>query len=119
MRTINGDQTLLRIFIGGSDTHGGRALYTVLVELFRKEGLAGATVTRGLLGYGASSRLHTSRLLRLSQDLPVIVEAVDTRERIERVLPLVEETIGDGDCLITLEKVEVFRYGREKNGKPE
>lgn len=99
---------LVRIFVGESDTWHGRPLYEAIVRRVREEGIAGATVLRGIEGFGASSRLHTSRILRLSADLPIVVEIVDTAERIEAVLPLLDEMIADG--LITLEKVRVIAY---------
>ena len=106
-----GEQTLLRIFIGESDRHGHIPLYEALVELFRKEGFAGATVLRGVAGFGAHSMYHTDRLLRLSSDLPMVIEVVDNRERFDAVLPRVEEMMDGG--LITLEKVTVWRYARK------
>jgi hypothetical protein len=99
---------LLRVFIGESDTYEGHALYQAIVETLRLEGLAGATVLRGIEGFGKSSRLHTSHVLRLSDDLPIVIECVDTDEKIEAVLPILDEMIGDG--LITLERVEVRVY---------
>ena len=109
MRTLDGEQVLMRIFIGESDAHDGQPLYQALVELFRREKLAGATVLRGILGFGARSHLHAAHLLRLSQDLPIVVEVVDSQEDLDRVFPQIEEMIGDG--LITLENVRVLRYG--------
>jgi hypothetical protein len=111
MRVIDGQQALLRIFVGESDRHDGRPLYQALVEMFREEKLAGATVLRGVLGFGANSRLHSSSLLRLSQDLPMVIEVVDTQEHIDRVWPRIEAMVGD--CLITTEKVNVVRYGKK------
>jgi len=99
---------LLRIFIGESDHYDGKPLYQALVERARTEGLAGATVIRGIEGYGASSHVHTSRILRLSEDLPVIIEIVDTGENVERILPIVDEMVGDG--MVTVERVEVLTY---------
>jgi PII-like signaling protein len=99
---------LLRIFIGESDTYEGTALFEWIVGRARQQGLAGATVVRGLEGYGASSRLHTSKILRLSSDLPVVIEIVDTIDAIERFLPLIEPAIGEG--LATVEKVEIRFY---------
>ncbi len=99
---------LLRIFIGESDTHDGRPLYQAIVETLRRQGLAGATVLRGIEGFGKSSRLHTAHILRLSEDLPIVIECVDTDDKIEAVLPALDEMIGDG--LITLERVEVHVY---------
>jgi hypothetical protein len=105
---IEGEGLLLRIFLGESDTWHGRPLYEAIVRRVREEGLAGATVLRGIEGFGAHSRLHTTRILRLSEDLPVVVEIVDAAERIEAVLPILDEMIGEG--LITLEKVQVIAY---------
>lgn len=99
---------LMRIFVGESDTHGGKPLYRAIVEMLRARGLAGATVTRGIEGFGKSSRLHTAHILRLSEDLPIVIECVDTVERVEEVLPELDEMIGDG--LVTLEKVDVRVY---------
>ena len=108
IRELDGQQTLMRIHIGEADKSDGMPLYQALVELFRKEGLAGATVTRGIAGFGAQSRLHTTRLLRLSQDLPIVVEVVDSQENIDRVLPMLDGMLGGG--LVTMEKVRVIRY---------
>ena len=99
---------LLRIFIGESDTHDGRPLYQAIVETLRREGLAGATVLRGIEGFGKSSRLHTAHILRLSEDLPIVIECVDTDDKINSVLPALDDMIGDG--LVTLERVEVHAY---------
>lgn len=99
---------LLRIFVGESDTHEGRPLYQAIVETLRGQGLAGATVLKGIEGFGKSSRLHTAHILRLSEDLPIVIECVDTDEKIEAVLPALDDMIGDG--LITLERVEVRVY---------
>jgi PII-like signaling protein len=99
---------LLRVFIGESDRHGGRPLSEVIVESARKRGLAGATVLRGILGFGAHSRMHSAKILRLSEDLPIIVEIVDKPERIEAFLPELDGMIDEG--LITLEKVRVLAY---------
>ena len=107
-----GEMVLMRIFIGESDRHGHRPLYEALVELFRAEGLAGATVLRGVSGFGAHSVFHSAKLLRLSADLPMIVEVVDAQEKIDGVLPRVEEMMDSG--LITLEKVTVIRYTRHE-----
>jgi len=102
------DNRLLRIFIGESDTHGGKPLYMAIVEELRREGLAGVTVVRGIEGFGKSSRLHTAHILRLSEDLPIIIECVDTAEKVEAILPALDGMIGDG--LVTLERVEVRVY---------
>jgi uncharacterized protein len=99
---------LLRIFIGESDKHEGRPLYEWLVHKAREQGLAGATVLRGIEGFGAHSRLHTAKILRLSEDLPIVVEIVDTREKIEAFLPVVDHAITEG--LATLERVAIRFY---------
>jgi PII-like signaling protein len=104
----NQDARLLRIFIGESDTHEGRPVYQAIVETLRREGLAGATVLRGIEGFGKSSRLHTAHILRLSEDLPIVIECVDTADRIEAILPTLDAMIGDG--LVTLERVDVRVY---------
>lgn len=99
---------LLRIFIGESDKYEGRPLFEWIVEQARTNGLAGATVLRGLEGFGAHSRIHTAKILRLSEDLPIVIEIVDTSEKIERFLPLIDEAIKEG--LATLEKVQIRFY---------
>lgn len=99
---------LLRIFLGESDKHEGMPLYEWIVRKAREQGLAGATVLRGLEGFGAHSRIHTARILRLSTDLPIVVEVVDSREKIEAFLPTVDAAIEEG--LATLEKVEIRFY---------
>jgi uncharacterized protein len=104
------DAMLLRIFIGENDRHLHHPLYEAIVLAAREQGLAGATVLRGPMGYGASSRLHTAKILRLSEDLPLIVEIVDSEERIKAFLPTLE-TMMTASGLVTLEKVQVIRYG--------
>jgi uncharacterized protein len=99
---------LLRVFIGESDRHQGMPLYEWLVRRAREHGLAGATVLRGLEGFGAHSRLHTAKILRLSSDLPIVVEIVDTMEKIESFLPVVDAAVREG--LATLERVDVRFY---------
>jgi PII-like signaling protein len=99
---------LLRIFIGESDRWKGKPLYEAIILKAREMGIAGATMLRGLMGYGANSRIHTAKILRLSEDLPIVVEIVDGREKISALLPLIEEMVGDG--LITLENVRVLQY---------
>ncbi len=105
---------LLRIFIGESDKHGNLPLYEWIVREARAHGLAGATVLRGLEGFGAHSRMHTAKILQLSEDLPIIVEIVDTIEKIDSFLPLIDDAIGEG--LATLEKVQIrfYRSGQNK-----
>ena len=99
---------LLRIFIGEADRFDGKPLYEAVVLEARKRGLAGATVIKGFMGFGAHSRIHTAKLLELSQDLPVIVEIVDAPDKIEAFMPDLEQMVGDG--LITLERAEVLLY---------
>lgn len=111
--TLPKDGKLLRIFIGEHDKHEGVPLYEWIVRKAKETGLAGATVLRGLEGYGAHSRLHTAKILRLSSDLPIVVEIVDTMEKIEAFLPVIDDAVGEG--LATVEKVEVRFY---RSGKP-
>lgn len=99
---------LLRVFIGESDKHRGRPLYEVIVEEARRHGLAGATVIRATLGFGAHSRIHTAKILRLSEDLPMIVEIVDRPDRLAAFLPELDRLMDEG--LVTLEKVRVITY---------
>jgi PII-like signaling protein len=106
---------LLRIFIGESDKHKGKPLYEWLVLKAKERGLAGATVLRGLMGFGANSRIHTSKILRLSLDLPIVVEIVDTPEKISEFLSCIEAVVKEG--LVTLEKAEVHIYRGKKEGE--
>ena len=106
--TIPSEGKLIRIFIGESDRWEGRPLYEAIVVAARRNGLAGATVVKGFMGYGAHSRIHTAKLLELSQDLPIVVEIVDAPEKIEAFMPELERMVGDG--LITLERAEVLLY---------
>lgn len=106
---------LLRILIGESDRVDGKPLYKVIVDEAREQGLAGATVLRGILGFGGSSRIHTSRVLRLSEDLPIVIEIVDTAEKIEAFLPLLDGMIDEG--LVTLEKARIIAYRYRKDEK--
>lgn len=102
------EASLLRIFIGESDKADGKPLYEVIVREARRRGLAGATVLRGFLGFGAASRIHTAKILRLSEDLPIVVEIVDAPEKIDAFLPDLDGLIGEG--LVTLEKVRIISY---------
>jgi hypothetical protein len=106
--TLPRDGQLLRIFIGESDRWGGLPLYEAIVQEARKRGLAGATVFRGFEGFGARSRVHTARILRLSEDLPVVIEIVDTEEKIQAFLPALDEMVKEG--LATIEKATVIFY---------
>jgi len=105
---FKGERTLMRVFIGESDKYQGKPLYEALLERFRAKGLAGATVLRGVAGFGASSKVHTDKILRLSLDLPLIIEVVETEETIQAILPDLDEMIGGG--LITLERARVILY---------
>lgn len=116
MRKLDGEQVLMRIFIGESDQWERRPLHQVLLEMLRREGLAGATVLKGVAGFGAASVVHTSRLLELSSDLPLVIEVVDTSERLEAILPRIETLMGGG--LVTMEKVRVIRYEHERPTRP-
>jgi uncharacterized protein len=108
MRVLDGEQLLVRIFIGESDRWKHQPLETALLERLRREGFAGATVFRGVAGFGAKSILHTTHLLELSHDLPVLIEIVESEEHVQRLLPIVEEMVQEG--LVTTEKVRVLRY---------
>ena len=111
---LEGEGKLLRIFIGESDKHGRKPLYQAIVEMLRQEGMAGATVLRGVEGFGANSHLHTARILRLSEDLPIVIEVADTAEKIEAIMPKLDEMVTDG--MVTLERVEVVTYRAQERG---
>ncbi len=104
--------TLLRIFVGETDTYKGTTLYEAIVLKARELNLAGATVIRGIMGYGARSRIHSAKLLRLSEDLPIVIEIVDRDEKIDSLLPFLDETVHEG--LITMEKVRLITYRHKK-----
>ncbi len=105
---FEGERTLMRIHIGESDKWHGKLLYEAIVDMLRKDGFSGVTVLRGVGGFGGSSVYHTDKLLRLSQDLPIILEVIESQERIEQILPRLDEMVEGG--LITLEKVRVILY---------
>ncbi len=110
---IKGTGKLLRVYIGENDRYKGKPLFEAIVEKLREQDVAGATVIRGIEGFGAGSRvIHTTRLLRLSEDLPVLIEVVDTEERIQAAIGIIEELVNEAGCgsLMTLEKVEIIRY---------
>ena len=107
------DGQLLRMFIGESDKWKGKPLYEAIVLKAREIGVAGATMLRGMMGYGAASRLHTAKILRLSEDLPIVIEIVDSAEKIGALLPVIEEMVQEG--LITLENVRVLQYRSGKS----
>jgi PII-like signaling protein len=111
---LEGEGRLLRIFVGEADRWHGKPLYEAIVSRAREDGLAGATVVRGLMGFGAKSRIHTAKVLRLSEDLPIVIEIADRADRIEAFLPKLDEMVADG--MVTLEKVQVIAYrpGKEK-----
>ncbi len=108
MRAIDGERVLVRIFIGESDTWHHQPLSVALIERLRKSGFAGATVFHGVAGFGAHSVLHTTHILRLSQDLPVVIEVVDSDEKVQELLPILDEMVHEG--LVTMEKVRVLKY---------
>ncbi|HXX46996.1 MAG TPA: DUF190 domain-containing protein [Myxococcota bacterium] len=108
MRVLSGEQVLVRVFIGESDRWKHQSLSSALVERLRSEHFAGATVFHGVAGFGAHSVLHTTRILRLSEDLPVVIEIVDSEDRMERLTAILDEMVVEG--LVTMEKVRVLRY---------
>ena len=108
MRVLDGEQVLVRVFVGESDKWRHQPLSIALVERLRSEGFAGATVFHGVAGFGARSVLHTSQILRLSEDLPVVIEIVDSREHVDRLIPILDEMVTEG--LVTLETVRVLKY---------
>lgn len=108
MHGLIGERVLMRVHVGEADKYQGKPLYQAIVELLRQRGFAGATVLRAIMGFGASARIHSDRVLRLSLDLPIIIECVDTDEKIQSVIPVLDEMIGGG--LITLEKANVIIY---------
>src|ERR1700739_4543765 len=112
MRVLDGEQVLVRIFIGESDRWRHQALSHAILERRRKEGFAGATVFQGMAGFGARSILHTAHLLRLSEDLPIVIEVVDTAEHVDRLIPILDEMVIEG--LVTLEKARVLKYAPGK-----
>ena len=114
MHGLSGERVLMRIHIGERDKHHGKPLYAAIVELLRARGYAGATVYRGIMGFGASSTVHTDRIEVLSLDLPIIVECIETSERIDAILPVLDGMIGGG--LITLERAHVIVYRPHAEG---
>jgi len=113
MHGLKGERVLMRIHIGERDKHEGRPLYAQIVEMLRQRHYAGATVYRAIMGFGASSRIHTDRFLELSLDLPIVVECVETEEKIEAILPAIDAMIGGG--LITLERANVIMYRADES----
>jgi uncharacterized protein len=113
MRVIDGEQSLVRIFVGESEKWHHQSLEIALLERLRKEGFAGATVFRGIAGFGARSVIHTTTILGLSEDLPILIEIVDGEEQIKKLLPILDEMVREG--LVTIEKVRVLRYAPRGN----
>lgn len=112
MVKISGQAKRLRIYIGENSKYKGNLLYHAIVTKAKEFGLAGATVFRGLEGYGANSRIKTTRLLSLSQDLPIVIEIVDSQEYIDKLMPFLDDSVNEG--LITLEDVDIFKYSSKK-----
>jgi PII-like signaling protein len=113
MRTLAGERTMVRIYFGESDKWHHQPLEVALLERLRREGFAGATVFRGVAGFGANSVIHTTHLLELSSDLPVVIEVVDREERLEKLWPILDEMMGDG--LVTTEKVQAYEVSHAKS----
>ena len=117
MHGLTGERTLMRIHIGERDKYKGKPLYEAIVHLLRERGFAGATVLRGIMGFGATAGIHTEKVLRLSTDLPLVVETVESEEKIQALLPILDEMMGGG--LITLERANVVIYrGEASSGAP-
>lgn len=113
---IEGEGKLLRIFVGESDKFHSKPLFEVIVEKAKELGLAGSTVLRGIEGFGANSRIHTAKILRLSEDLPIVIEIVDSDEKIRQALPIFDSMIDESNCgvLMTLERAEIIKYTPRK-----
>lgn len=109
MRVLDGQQTLVRIFVGDADKWHHQPLYRAILERLRREGFAGATVLHGVAGFGAASVIHTSNIVDLSADLPVVIEVVDDDQHVQKLLPILDEMVTKG-ALVTMEKVHVVRY---------
>jgi PII-like signaling protein len=119
MRVLSGEQSLVRVFVGKDDKWHHQPLFIALLERLRKEGFAGATVFQGVAGFGPRSVMHTVHILRLSSDLPMLIEIVDTEERVKRLIPILDEMVVEG--LVTIEKVRVLKYApgdRPLDSKP-
>lgn len=117
MRVLDGERTLIRIFIGDADKWHHQPLDRALIERLRREGFAGATVTHGVAGFGARSVIHTAHLVDLSGDLPVVIEIVEDDEYVQKLLPILDEML-TGGALVTMEKVRVLRYGPGASAPP-
>jgi PII-like signaling protein len=112
MRVLDGEQVLVRVFIGSGDKWRHQPLSTALLERLRKSGFAGATLFQGIAGFGARSVMHTAHILRLSEDMPVVIEVVDTQAKVDELLPILDEMVHEG--LVTMEKVRVLKYAAGK-----
>ncbi len=112
---IEGEGQLLRVFVGENERHNGHPLYEAVVRVANEHHLAGATVLRGVAGFGADSRIHTTKILRMSENLPVVIEIVDTADHIQKILPIIDEMVGT-EGLITLERVEIIGYKPKNRG---
>ena len=112
MTALNGEQVLMRIFLSEADKHHAKPLYHEIIELLRTEKIAGATVLRGICGFGAKSHIHTTSLLTLSQNLPIVIEVIDTQANIDKVWPKIDGMLEEG--LVTTEKVNVLRQGKRE-----
>jgi len=117
MRVLDGEQTLVRIFVGESDRWHHTPLYRALIERLRKEGFAGVTILQGVAGFGAASVIHTAHVLDLSADLPMILEVVDDQEHVSKLLPILDEML-TGGALVTMEKVRVVKYAAGPGTSP-
>ena len=115
MRVLEGQQVMARIFFGENDRWHRQPLATALLERLRREGFAGATVFHGVAGFGARSVIHSAHILRLSEDLPVVVEVVDTEEHMQKLTPILDDMV-TGGCLVTLERVRVLKYASGARG---
>ncbi len=113
---IEGEAKLLRIFVGETDKHSHVPVYEVIVNEARKQNLAGATVYKGIMGYGGNSRIHRAKFLEMSEDLPLVIEIVDEQKKIESFIPTVDKIFEESNCggLITLEKAEIIKYTANK-----
>lgn len=110
---ISENGVIVRVYIGETDQHGSKPLYEAIVLKARELNLAGATVLRGIMGFGAASRIHTVKVLRLSEDLPIVIEIVDTEENVKKIMPFLDEVVKEG--LITLEELTVIKYRHNKS----
>jgi PII-like signaling protein len=116
MRVLDGDQCLVRIFLGESDRFHHLPLARVLLERLRREGFAGATVIHGVAGFGASSVIHTAGVIELSTDLPVLIEVIDDQAHVDKLLPILDEMV-TGGALVTVERVRVLKYAAGEKGR--